>query len=251
MGAVTMARYSLRSPGPRAGRRPLAWLTLAALLPWVLALAGCGKGGEGQADPDQPAPDPAGSGMAEAPPADGPQGAAPDAGGGEEPPPDPSMGGAPAPAGAPGAPAAGAPPGAAPAAQPASPADAKPPFKSKPMPFGAIDKPISPPPPPPPQPMTVQVLPVRATLSQPPPGPRRDTREGDVLPDARTAGFVWGATVKAILQVGSKTEVVRPGDTFTTEGANPREFTVVAIGADGVRLRDRADGRTYLAPYRR
>ncbi|MCC7494599.1 MAG: hypothetical protein IT204_19735 [Fimbriimonadaceae bacterium] len=192
----------------------------------------------------------------------------------EMPPGAPGEPGAPGPPGAPGGPAAapsaapsmpampGAPaPGAAPAppTMPGAPAGAvptalrpKPRFKGKDNVFAALDKPSPVPPPPPPQPYNIaHILPVRAPVA-PPSLEREQQGPSDTqLSDVRTAGFVWGSTVKAILQQGDRTILVRPGDTVPISTPGADSLTVEAISAEGVRLRNERTKRVYLAPFRR
>ncbi len=222
-------------------RRRGAAVVCALALVW--ALAGCGK------KPEEPAGQAGQAG--EAAPPGAPPGAEPMPPGTQAPP------GAEAPPGAPPGEDVmpGAPGEAAPAeggAQPIKTA-AKPPFPSRPQPFDPLDKPMEPPPPPPPPPASANarnLLPIRANLITPPRQGVVSAPPDDRLPNVRTSGIRWGSTVKAIVQDGSQTYIVQPGDTVPIASPGGRELTVLSIVRDGVRLRNEATGRIYFAPLR-
>lgn len=236
-------------------RELMSWRTVRVLGLLAMAtmafglLAGCGKKDEAAGDAAAP--------PADAPPTDDPGAAAPPPG--VAPPPAEAMPpGAPP---APGDPAMGGAPGApgleVESGQPADEkagfdlAKGKPLFPSKSNPFSPLDPPVKPPPPPKPTVQVVQtsraLVPIRPTIAPPEPA-REDDDRVVVPPGLRTSGILWGPTVKAILQQGEESWVVRPGDSVTIQFNGPRPMTVVAIGPEGVTLRDPRTGQEHFAP---
>ncbi len=96
-------------------------------------------------------------------------------------------------------------------------------------------------------------MPIRATVEVTLPTNVADGPQETRLPDVRTAGILWGPTVKAIVQYrdangAEQSAVVKPGDELPIRSPGGTQLTVQSIGPDGVQLQNVQTKRVYFAP---